>query len=105
MEDTFGHQGDGGGRTQQEEVVAEEEEDPREQQRQQHPRAEITQIKALLRRNLLVRVGEAWSALLVPVSAICQKHGGFESNAAVGEIKVTAVRSWASTQGRCKQQQ
>ena len=30
--------------------------DPREQERQQHPRAEMTQIKALLRRNLLVRL-------------------------------------------------
>lgn len=61
MESSVEHQGNG--RTAwegQEADVAAEEEDPREQERQQHPRAEITQIKALLRRNLLVRLEEGW---------------------------------------------
>lgn len=40
-------------REEQEDVA---EEDPRERERQQHPEAEITQILALLRRNVLVRM-------------------------------------------------
>lgn len=89
MESSSEHQGDG--RTTwegQEAAVAAEEDDPREQERQQHPRAEITQIKALLRRNLLVRLKRVCSlSPLRPslghasVAAGCQfEHRSFQNN-------------------------
>ena len=89
MKSSSEHQGDG--RTPwegQEAAVAAEEDDPREQERQQHPRAEITQIKALLRRNLLVRLKRVCSVSpLRPslghasVAAGCQfEHRSFQNN-------------------------
>lgn len=89
MESSSEHQGDG--RTPwegQEAAVAAEEDDPREQERQQHPRAEITQIKALLRRNLLVRLKRVCSlSPLRPylghasVAAGCPfEHRSFQNN-------------------------
>eukprot|EP00903_Cladosiphon_okamuranus_P005738 g5694.t1 len=69
-----GRRGDGGGTPWEEQGAAVAEEDPREQERQRHPWAEITQIKALLRRNVLERQRTkttTFCELFSPVVLLC----------------------------------
>eukprot|EP00752_Nemacystus_decipiens_P003898 g3578.t3 len=55
MESSIEHQDDERTPWEGREAALVAQDDPRERERQQHPRAEITQIKALLKRNLLER--------------------------------------------------